>query len=129
MYCTDVVVTIFTATYNRAYLIDRLYSSLKRQTCKNFEWVIVDDCSTDNTKEIVEEWQKNEKDFEIVYYRQKKNGGKHRAWNVGIRIAKGDAFFSCDSDDYLTDDAVEFVVTKWNEVKGDRWGGHSRVKV
>lgn len=106
-------VTVFTPTYNRAYIIENLYRSLQRQTCHDFEWLIVDDGSSDNTEEVIKGWQKEEKDFPIRYYK-KKNGGKCRAINYGVELAEGLLFFNVDSDDYLTDDAVEKVI-RWEE--------------
>lgn len=102
--------TIFTPTYNRAYIIEDLYRSLQRQTCMDFEWLVVDDGSWDNTAELFRRWQQEENLFPIRYYYQE-NGGKHRAINYGLDLAEGDLFFTVDSDDYLTDDAVEKVIS------------------
>lgn len=106
-------ITVFTPTYNRAYIIGNLYNSLKRQTYRDFEWLIVDDGSTDNTEEIIAKWQKEGNDFPIRYYK-KANGGKCRAINYGVDLAEGLLFFNVDSDDYLTDDALE-KVAEWEE--------------
>lgn len=103
--------TVFTPTYNRAYIIGNLYRSLRRQTCCGFEWLVVDDGSSDGTKELLEAWMKEENPFPIRYFRQE-NGGKHRAVNRGLELAAGELFFTVDSDDYLTDDAVEKVL-RW----------------
>jgi len=67
--------TVFTPTYNRAHTLPRVYESLKHQTFRDFEWLIVDDGSTDNTKELVEVWQK-ENLFPIRYFWQKKRTQK-----------------------------------------------------
>lgn len=99
------MITIFTPTYNRAYRLPALYQSLQRQNSKAFEWIIVDDGSTDNTKELVNAWLAAGDPFEIRYY-YKENGGKHTAINLGVQNAKYDWFFIVDSDDFLTDDAV-----------------------
>ena len=107
----SIKITIFTPTYNRAYIIENLYNSLKRQTNKNFEWLVVDDGSTDNTEELFNKWMSEENDFPIRYYK-KENGGKCRAINTALDLAKGKLFFTVDSDDYLTDDAVE-KINKW----------------
>ncbi len=104
-------VTVFTPTYNRAYILENLYSSLQRQTCHAFEWLVVDDGSTDNTGELFAQWQREENPFPIRYVYQE-NGGKHRAINRGLELAEGELFFVVDSDDYLTDDAVEKVL-RW----------------
>lgn len=103
--------TIFTPTFNRAYIIENLYHSLQRQTCTEFEWIVVDDGSSDNTKELFEAWQREENAFSIRYFKQE-NGGKHRAINRGLELARGELFFTVDSDDYLSDDAVEKVL-RW----------------
>ena len=99
------MITVFTPTYNRGYIITKLYESLKRQTDKDFEWLVVDDGSTDNTQKIFDEIIVNEKGFSIRYIK-KQNGGKHRAINLGVSKAYGDLFFIVDSDDYLSDDAI-----------------------
>lgn len=106
-------ITVFTPTYNRAYIIENLYRSLQRQSFKDFEWLIVDDGSTDNTEEVIHKWQQEENNFPIRYYK-KENGGKCRAINYGVDYAQGLLFFNVDSDDYLTDDALE-KVAKWEE--------------
>lgn len=116
-------ITVFTPTYNRGYIIENLYKSLKRQTFKYFEWLVVDDGSTDNTKELFEKWKKENNSFNIRYYK-KDNGGKHRAINYALDMAKGELFFTVDSDDYLTEDALE-KINKWeNELdKSKKFAG------
>ena len=104
-------ITLFTPTYNRAYILDVLYRSVQRQTYRNFEWIIMDDGSTDNTEELVRSWMKDGNDFPIRFYKVP-NGGKCRAINRGLDLAEGELFFIMDSDDYLTDDSLETVV-KW----------------
>ena len=105
-------VTVFTPTYNRAYILENLYRSLQRQTCTDFEWLIVDDGSSDGTQALVESWQAEGNPFPIRYVYQE-NGGKCRAINRGLELAEGRLFFTVDSDDYLTDDALEKVV-RWD---------------
>lgn len=107
-------ISILTATYNRKQYLKKLYESLKRQTSLNFEWIVIDDGSSDGTKEIFLETDiMYRSGFEISYIFQE-NGGKHRAINVGVKNAKGDYIFIVDSDDYLADDAIEKVI-KWIE--------------
>lgn len=101
------MITIFTPTYNRAYMIKNLYDSLKSQIFKDFEWLIVDDGSTDNTEELILEFI-TEKIINIRYFRQS-NGGKHRAINKGVNEANGELFFIVDSDDFLPDDSLEKI--------------------
>ena len=105
-------ITIFTATYNRQNRLKKLYDSLRRQTCHEFEGVIIDDASTDQTTQIVEQWINDDLNTFEIKYEIQKHGGKHRAINRGVKIAEGEYFFIVDSDDYLTPNAVEQVI-KW----------------
>lgn len=109
------MVSIFTATYNRAYCIGNLYNSLCEQTCFNFEWIIVDDGSCDNTEKLIQSYI-NERKISIQYFKQT-NQGKHIAFNKGVSIAKGELFFFVDSDDSLAFDAVEFLQQEFDKVK------------
>ena len=102
--------TVFTPTYNRAYIIDNLYRSLQHQTFLDFEWLIVDDGSTDASETVIRRWQAKNNTFQIRYYK-KENGGKCSAINMGLELAQGELFFTVDSDDYLTDDALDKVVS------------------
>lgn len=104
------LVTVFTPTYNRGYIIGKLYESLKKQSFRDFEWLIIDDGSTDNTEALIESFKRNN-DFFPIRYVKTENGGKHRAINIGVRIAKGSLFFIVDSDDYLPEDSLE-IMTK-----------------
>lgn len=112
--CFDYKITVFTPTYNRAYIIDTLYRSLQRQTFSDFEWLVVDDGSTDGTEELFAQWSKEDNPFQIHYFKQE-NGGKCRAINRALGLARGELFFTVDSDDYLTDDALEKVI-RWEAV-------------
>lgn len=103
-----VKITVFTPTYNRAYIISNLFESLKRQSFKNFEWLVIDDGSSDETEVLFQQWSRQDNDFPIRYYKQK-NGGKCRAINRALGLANGKLFFTVDSDDYLTDDALEKI--------------------
>lgn len=106
------LITIFTPTFNRGYILSQLFESLKKQTCKDFEWVIIDDGSSDNTSKIVDEF-KNDQDLDFyINYIYKENGGKPRAINDGLKVAKGKYFFMVDSDDYLLENAIE-KIKKW----------------
>lgn len=102
------MVTVFTPTYNRAYILNNLYQSLCRQSYGDFEWLIVDDGSTDNTEGLIASWL-DESKISLCYIKQP-NGGKHRAINRGIQEANGNLFFIVDSDDYLADNAIERIL-------------------
>ncbi|MBE6985056.1 MAG: glycosyltransferase family 2 protein [Ruminococcaceae bacterium] len=103
--------TVFTPTYNRAYILPKLYDSLCAQTKKDFEWLIVDDGSTDETEELVSSWLSIDNGFKINYIK-KENGGKPRAINFGVNLAQGKYFFLMDSDDHLLSEAME-KMTQW----------------
>lgn len=111
-------ITVFTPTYNRAYIIKNLYDSLKRQTFKDFEWLVIDDGSTDETEELFSAWQNEENDFPVRYYKQE-NAGKCAAINRALDLAKGELFFTVDSDDYLTDDALGKIANWEKEIPED----------
>lgn len=104
---TRIYITVFTPTYNRGYCIKRVFDSLCCQTYSYFEWIIVDDGSTDNTCDIVESFKK-EANFNIRYYKQK-NSGKHIAINFAAHHATYPWFFIVDSDDYLKPDALYWL--------------------
>ena len=112
--------TVFTPTYNRAYILHNLYHSLQRQTCRDFEWLIVDDGSTDNTEALVTSWIAEDNDFPIRYYKQP-NGGKHRAINNAVQLAQSFLFFIVDSDDQLTEDAIETIVSQIKSLPTDSY--------
>lgn len=114
------MITVFTPTYNRGNLLNRLYQSLCKQTYKDFEWVIVDDGSTDNTAFIVEQIQRTHlsDDFPI-HYHKKENGGKHTAINLGVKKAQGILFFIADSDDILPPNALQIIADVWGQTKND----------
>lgn len=100
--------TVFTPAYNREKLLKRLYDSLVNQTCKDFVWLIVDDGSTDNTRELIKNLKAlNEIEIEYIY---RENGGKMRAHNDGVKNTKTPFFLCVDSDDYLVSDAVETLL-------------------
>ena len=107
--------TIFTPTYNREGLLISLYESLKKQTFKDFEWLIVDDGSVDNTNETVQQFIK-ENILNISYY-YKENGGKQRAYNYALDNAKGELFICLDSDDEYVSNALETILEYWKKVE------------
>lgn len=115
------LITVFTPTYNRARLLSRLHESLKAQTYQSFEWIIVDDGSTDNTEAVIDSLleRQSEYGFSLRYFKQQ-NGGKHRAINRGVQEARGELFYIADSDDYLPDDSFVKVAEKYAEIKNDK---------
>ena len=107
--------TVFTPSYNRAYTLHKCYESLLRQTSKDFTWLIIDDGSSDNTKELVDSWI-NENKIEINYIYQE-NQGMHGAHNTAYKNIKTELNVCIDSDDYMPDDAVEKIISFWNKNK------------
>lgn len=101
--------TVFTATYNRGHLIHRLYESLKKQSDFDFEWLVIDDGSSDNTKELFDKWLGEKNQFTIRYYYQE-NQGLIRTLNKGLKLADGDYFSKIDSDDYVLEDYSENIM-------------------
>ena len=110
-------IAVFTPSYNRAYILSNLYNSLVGQTDKNFDWLVIDDGSTDNTKELVNAFIKDAK-IDITYL-YKNNSGKPAAINDAAKLAKGNWIFIVDSDDYLTYDAIEKVHYYLEDIKND----------
>ncbi len=104
--------TVFTPTYNRKELLRRAYESLTRQTVKDFEWLIVDDGSTDNTDDEVKKWI--DEGLVRIRYQYRENGGKMRAHNTGVALCATPLFMCLDSDDYLTDTAVEDMLAAYD---------------
>lgn len=114
------MLTIFTPVYNRRDTLTRLYESLLRQKVRDFHWVVVDDGSTDGSGELIEEFRKNSP-FEINY-KYVQNGGKMRAINEGVVLAKGEFFLIVDSDDYISDDCVEKIFSYGKELPNSMGG-------
>lgn len=102
------MITVFTPTYNRASTLPRLFNSLLVQSCYDFEWLVINDGSTDGTSVLFEKWLREEYPFAIRYY-EKENGGKQRAINEAVTLAKGEYFIIVDSDDALAEDAIKFI--------------------
>ena len=117
----DRTLTVITTTYNRDYCLHQVYESLLRQTCDDFIWLIVDDGSTDNTKEIVQGWQAENK-IEIEYY-YKPNGGMHTARNLSYEKVHTELNVIIDSDDWMTDNGVELIVECWKKYGSDKYYG------
>lgn len=110
----SVLFTVFTPTYNRAHTLHRVYDSLCAQTLRDFEWIVVDDGSTDGTAELVAHWLKSA-EFPIRYFRQE-HSGKHVAHNRAMREAQGKFFLPLDSDDACAPRALERMDYHWSTI-------------
>lgn len=130
------MITVFTPAYNRAKFLPMVYESLRRQTFKDFEWVIVDDGSVDDTRSVVEEFlvlgfefsgdkaqsyntQHSTLNTNSIRYFYQENGGKHRAINRGVKEARGELFLILDSDDTLPERSLEWINHYYQQIKDD----------
>ncbi len=110
-------ITIFTPTYNRAYCLDQVYQSLIQQTNQDFIWLVIDDGSTDNTKELVDNWIVDKK-IEIQYHYQK-NTGMHGGHNAAYALITTELNVCIDSDDYMPTNAIEKILLYYPNIKGN----------
>jgi glycosyltransferase involved in cell wall biosynthesis len=117
--------TVFTPTYNRAGTLPRVYESLKNQTLQDFEWLIVDDGSTDETGLLVSEWMAN--GALAIRYITQENSGKHMCTNTAVRLASGRFFASIDSDDWYLPHALETFAKIWGSIPSDEYEGFAGV--
>ncbi|MDY2938251.1 MAG: glycosyltransferase family A protein [Fusicatenibacter sp.] len=117
-----VLLTVFTPAYNRAHTLPRTYESLCAQDCKDFQWLIVDDGSSDQTADLVREWQTRENGFEIRYI-YKENGGMHTAHNTAYENIQTELNVCIDSDDKMAPGAVRKIKETWEKIRGDGYGG------
>lgn len=111
---TGKMLTVFTPTFNRAHTLQRTYDSLLSQTSSDFEWLIVDDGSSDGTRDLVEGW-KREGRIPITYIYQE-NQGMLGAHNTALQAFKTELFVCLDSDDYFPADAVSTIISLWRTV-------------
>ncbi|NMH88339.1 glycosyltransferase family 2 protein [Flavivirga algicola] len=114
-------ITVFTPTFNRAYCLPQCYNSLIKQTNQDFLWLIIDDGSTDGTKELVENWI-NEEKISIQYHYQE-NQGMHGAHNSAYSLISTDLNVCIDSDDFMPDNAIERILTLWEKHGSERYAG------
>jgi len=113
--------TVFTPTYNRSDTLRRTYESLCNQTCQDFEWLIIDDGSTDNTEDVVKTWV-NERKIPLRYIK-KENGGLFTGYNTAIANIDTELNVCVDSDDFMPNDAVEIIVNEWSKIKDSNIAG------
>ncbi|MDD4533963.1 MAG: glycosyltransferase family A protein [Prevotella sp.] len=113
------LISVITPSYNRAHLLIQVGESLARQTYKNFEWLIVDDGSTDETNCAIGYIKNLYKDFFPIIYISKENGGKHTAINRGVEHARGELTLILDSDDELPADALDIIIKNYDDICHD----------
>ena len=110
-------ITVFTPTYNRAYCLHKCYDSLVNQTNKDFLWLIIDDGSIDETKELVQKWISE--NIISIKYHYKDNGGMHSGHNAAYSLIDTPLNVCIDSDDYMPENAIEKIIEIWNKIKGE----------
>lgn len=113
--------TVFTPTYNRAHLIGRVYDSLCKQTCQDFEWLVIDDGSTDNTREVIAQYIAEQRI--AIRYIWKENGGLYTGYNIAYTNITSPLNVCIDSDDFIPENAVELILQTWNERGGEQYAG------
>ena len=115
------ILTVFTPTYNRAHTLGRLYKSLCTQTSQDFEWLVVDDGSTDGTERLVKEFA-SEGRISIRYI-FKENGGLYTGYNTAYAVIETELNVCIDSDDWMPEDAVKKIIDKWAAGGSERYAG------
>ena len=113
--------TVFTPTYNRAHTLERLYRSLCAQTCRNFDWLVIDDGSTDGTAALIQSFME-EKQIPVRYI-YKENGGLYTGYNIAYTTINTELNVCIDSDDTMPENAVEIILRTWKEKGCDRFAG------
>ena len=109
------LITVFTPTYNRAEFLPKVYKSLRVQEYKDFEWVIVDDGSSDNTEIVIDSFIQEQ--AIVIHYIKQPNAGKHKAINKGVSAAKGELFLILDSDDTLPKESLLNINQHYVDIK------------
>lgn len=117
--------TVYTPTYNRAHTLQRVFDSLLAQTCRDFEWLVIDDGSTDNTAELMARFQ-SEAGFEVRYVREPHRGA-HHAHNLSLRESRGELWLKLDSDDGCVPQALERFKHHWESIPADHRDAFSGV--
>lgn len=123
----EISFSIFTPVYNRGHCIRDVYNSLINQTYSNFEWIIVNDGSTDNSDEVINDIIRNGKI--LIKYIKQPNRGKHIAQNAALGIAEGVLFLPLDSDDTIVNNALQILWNEWNNIPAEKRGNYSGIGV
>lgn len=117
--------TVYTPTFNRAHTLHRVFGSLQAQTCRDFEWLVVDDGSTDGTAELMARYQ-SEADFPVRYFKEPHRGA-HHAHNLSLRESHGELWLKLDSDDGCVPAALECLKRHWEAIPAEQRGGFAGV--
>ena len=120
--------TLFTPVFNRAHTLDRVWRSIRSQSFRDFEWIAVDDGSTDGSLAQLEEYRRTA-NFPMTVIRSAENRGKHVAWNAAVGVARGELFVPCDADDEFDPDALERFAQTWAQLTDDERASASGINV
>lgn len=113
--------TLFTPCYNGGKTISRLFDCVEAQTCKEFEWIIINDGSIDDTDEVIRSRITSSSFSNIRYKSNPQNKGKHRIWNEAVDMANGELFLPIDCDDTILEESVSFFIEKWDNISNPEW--------
>ena len=120
--------TVFTPVYNAEKHIYKVFDSISNQIYKNFEWIIINDGSKDNSAALIKSFIEHHPEIDITYLEQN-NSGKHIAWNRAIKLAKGKLFVPADHDDAFMSDALSFFFESWNALSYEKQSAISGINV
>lgn len=119
--------TIFTPCYNGAKTIHRVFESVESQTFEDFEWIIINDGSTDFSDNVIKKLISNSSVKDKIIYLSQTNQGKHVIWNQAVQMAKGKWFVSADCDDSFKPETLFFFANKINNIRGGASQRHKRM--
>lgn len=120
--------TVFTPTYNEGKNLHRVFQSIENQEFRDFEWIIVNDGSSDNSDALIREFVNNHPEIEIKYILQE-NAGKHVAWNNAVTMGRGTLFVPADGDDYFVAETLSFFYEKWTSLTPEERSALSGINV
>lgn len=124
----DPFFTIFTPVFNGEKHLHRVFESVTKQIFRDFEWIICNDGSVDNTAALVKSFIQSHPEIDIIYLEQE-NSGKHVSWNKAVKLAKGKLFVPADADDYFMPDTLSFFHEKWNALTPKQQVSYSGINV
>jgi len=114
--------TVFTSCYNSSRFIHRVFESLESQSFRDFEWLVIDDASTDNTKELIKEYIKTAK-FPVNFIEQEENQMLTKNMNLGFKLAKGELMVFAGHDDRIMPEALEVFNNVWEKYGNNKTSG------
>lgn len=120
---TSPLISVMVLCYNYGHLLGRALEACSAQTFRNFEIVMINNGSTDNTEEIYRQFCRKNPDIRTTYVHVDPNQGPQRGWNEGLRCAQGEYVMFNDADDWMQPDCLEKLAQKALETNADRVSG------